>query len=168
MILLEILHDKTNYYCIIINSHYYYNIAVQGCSQDFQRGFVPKKNCKDGAKCGRFWLQPRLQPLLTSTLLDRADSLSGCSRAISLSSRAISSSSSWSSPLLPRQEPLVSVSGSGESRSLHCLLTSSSSTTASAAFGEETPVQGRHKLEDPVEKNSVIDLYPPGWNTPPL
>ena len=87
----------------------------QGCSQDFQRGVRVKKICKDGAKA-----RPILATtLLTSTLLDRADSLSGCSRAISLSSRAISSSSSWPSLLLPRQEPLVSVSGSGESRSLH-------------------------------------------------
>ena len=86
---------------------------------------------------------------------DPADSLSGCSRAIS-------SSSSWLLPLLPRQEPLVSVSGSRESRSLNCLLASSSSTTTSAAFGEETPVRGRHELEDPVVKNSVMDLYPPG------
>ena len=99
---------------------------------------------------------------------DPADSLSGCSRALSLSSRAISSSSSWSSPLLPRQEPLVSVSGSGESRSLHCLLASSSSTTASAAFGEETPVRGRHELEDPVEKISVMDRSISTWNMPLL
>ena len=148
--------------CLYVSCTKYQNLCFfpeQGCSQVFQRGVRVKKICKDGAKCGRFWLQP----LLTSTLLDRADSLSGCSRAISLSSRAISSSSSWSSPLLPRQAPLVSVSaGSGESRSLHCLLASSSSTTASAAFGEETPVQGRHEPEDPVEKNSVMDLYPPG------
>ena len=126
----------------------------RGVARIFRGGFVSKKNCKYGAKRGRFWLPP----LLTSrtTLLDRADSLSGCSRAISLSLKAISSSSSWSSLLLPRQAPLVSVSGQRRttwSRLLHCLLASSSSTTVSAAFSEETPVRGRHELEDPVEKN---------------
>ena len=130
--------------------------TCRGVARIFRGGFVTKKNLQRRAKRDRFWLRP----LLTSTLLDRADSLSGCSRAISLSSRAISSSSSWSSPLLPRQEPLVSVSGSGESRSLHSLLASSRPRQPQYSAKKHQCEAGTN-LEDPVEKNSVMDLYPP-------